>query len=176
LWQQYRLKSVIADIQSSFPAMIQTVADQLSTQSQSLNAKLSQINAVRLEQFSTQAITASQRIERAAIAIGELCTHLLSEDALQSASSTDGRTRMAPEEYAPEDGTRYVDQSKIARNDTISLGRQLGDKETVQIDGSERYDSRSTTGGNGNVPNIYNLSDWSQPQSLEEAVGNESEE
>jgi hypothetical protein len=153
LYQQHQLKSTIASIQSSFPSMINNVSELLSIQSQSLNNKLSQINGVRLEQFSTQAILAAQRIEKAAVLLGELCTHLLSEDAIQSVRTTrDGEGSLGPNDFAPDDGTPYVSVSKNARQDQeLLLRQQLGDRATH---GRER---------GYQIPNIYNHNGSSSP-------------
>jgi hypothetical protein len=142
VYQQHKLSATITTLSTTFPALISSLA-----------AQISRIRGDELERFAVMGMEAAKsiassasRVERGAVAVGELCTHLLSEDALQSSGLAGAvgtaRNKLGPEEYAPDDGSPYVSTSRLSQQDQLAMRTQYGDK------------PNPITGPHG-VPNIY---------------------
>jgi hypothetical protein len=165
VWYITRLRTAVARIESTFPALIAQASAKFDLQSQALSESIARIRGDELEKFSIIGMNAAKRIETAAVAIGGVLTHVLSRNALESIAGENNGSGLGPDDFAEETGERYVSVSKNARQDQeLLLRQQLGDRAThgrgqgyqipniynhngSAIDGSEPFDTDSLSPG-----------------------------
>jgi hypothetical protein len=155
VWYITRLRTAVATIESTFPALIAQASAKFDLQSQSLTDSIARIRGDELEKFSIIGMNAAKRIEQAAVAIGGVLTHVLSRNALESIAGENNGSGLGPDDFAEETGERYISVSKNARQDQELLLRQQS---------GDRVNSHGR-GQGYSIPNIYNHNGSSSPAS-----------
>lgn len=112
IWIAFRARKLATDYADAVTKSVSELRTRIDTLDKELTEKISAINGEGLKVASKSIIRCVDRIERAALVMGEMATSLLSDQ-------TVARNNLGPEEYDEPDpeGGRSITQSKTARLD-----------------------------------------------------------